>query len=210
MEPVINLNEVTVKGQTKRQELSEVMSDYRKQGTFYDGKPSKWATDSPSSEPTRTARAVRPAATVDSLRNSSSERARRREVSRLDPAQFFAASRLVIVAGKGGVGKTTVSAALASAAARRRIGSLIVEVEGKSGLASMFGKEPFSYDERHSHGTLPGRDLHRLPGGPGRRKIDLRGLTAPGRTRTSMPTSARGARATALPSCPGASRRSRG
>ncbi|QXC60063.1 hypothetical protein KSP35_17090 [Aquihabitans sp. G128] len=31
----------------------------------------------------------------------------------MDPAQFFAASRLVIVAGKGGVGKTTVSAALA-------------------------------------------------------------------------------------------------
>lgn len=65
----------------------------------------------------------------------------------MDPAQFFAASRLVIVAGKGGVGKTTVSAALASAAARRGLSSLIVEVEGKSGLASMFGKEPFSYDE---------------------------------------------------------------
>jgi len=65
----------------------------------------------------------------------------------LDPAQFFAASRLVIVAGKGGVGKTTVTATLASAAARRGLNSLIVEVEGKSGLASMFGKEPFSYDE---------------------------------------------------------------
>jgi len=65
----------------------------------------------------------------------------------LDPAQFFAASRLVIVAGKGGVGKTTVSATLARAAARQSIATLIVEVEGKSGLASMFGQEPFSYDE---------------------------------------------------------------
>jgi len=33
----------------------------------------------------------------------------------VDPEQFFGASRLVIVAGKGGVGKTTVSAALAAA-----------------------------------------------------------------------------------------------
>ncbi|RPI12042.1 MAG: hypothetical protein EHM63_00450, partial [Actinobacteria bacterium] len=31
---------------------------------------------------------------------------------------FFATSRLVIVAGKGGVGKTTVTAALAAAAAK--------------------------------------------------------------------------------------------
>lgn len=65
----------------------------------------------------------------------------------MDPAQFFAASRLVIVAGKGGVGKTTVSATLASAAARRGLTSVIVEVEGKSGLSSMFGKPAFSYDE---------------------------------------------------------------
>ena len=65
----------------------------------------------------------------------------------MDPAQFFAASRLVIVAGKGGVGKTTVSATLASAAAQRGLTSLIVEVEGKSGLSSTFGRPAFSYDE---------------------------------------------------------------
>jgi anion-transporting ArsA/GET3 family ATPase len=65
----------------------------------------------------------------------------------VDPAQFFAASRLVIVAGKGGVGKTTVSATLARAAARRGLTSLIVEVEGKSGLAAMYGCPAFSYDE---------------------------------------------------------------
>jgi anion-transporting ArsA/GET3 family ATPase len=65
----------------------------------------------------------------------------------VDPAQFFAASRVVIVAGKGGVGKTTVSAAMARAAARSGLATLIVEVEGKSGLASLFGQPPFDYDE---------------------------------------------------------------
>lgn len=65
----------------------------------------------------------------------------------VDPAQFFTASRLVIVAGKGGVGKTTVSATLAKAAAQRGLSSLIIEVEGKSGLAAMYGRPAFSYDE---------------------------------------------------------------
>ena len=65
----------------------------------------------------------------------------------MDPAQFFAASRLVIVAGKGGVGKTTVSAALARAAALAGLSALVVEVEGRSGLPSMFGKPDLGYDE---------------------------------------------------------------
>jgi anion-transporting ArsA/GET3 family ATPase len=65
----------------------------------------------------------------------------------LDPAQFFAAARLLIVAGKGGVGKTTVSAALARAAALTGLSTLIVEVEGKSGIAALFGQPPFDYQE---------------------------------------------------------------
>ena len=65
----------------------------------------------------------------------------------MDPAQFFAASRVVIVAGKGGVGKTTVSAALARAAARAGLSTLIIEVEGKSGLATLFGQPAFDYEE---------------------------------------------------------------
>ncbi|MGE0877112.1 MAG: ArsA-related P-loop ATPase [Acidimicrobiia bacterium] len=65
----------------------------------------------------------------------------------MDPVQFFAASRLVIVAGKGGVGKTTVTGALALAAARAGLSCLIVEVEGKSMLASQFGAPDFGYDE---------------------------------------------------------------
>ncbi|HMS88163.1 MAG TPA: ArsA-related P-loop ATPase [Acidimicrobiales bacterium] len=77
----------------------------------------------------------------------------------MDPAQFFAASRLVIVAGKGGVGKTTVSAALARAASREGLSTLIVEVEGKSGLAAMFHQPVFSYEEvTLSPGSTPGED----------------------------------------------------
>jgi len=65
----------------------------------------------------------------------------------VDPAQFFAASRVVIVAGKGGVGKTTVSAALARAAALAGLSTLIIEVEGKSGLATLFGQPTFDYEQ---------------------------------------------------------------
>jgi len=39
MQPVIKLSEVKVLGQTKKQELNDIMNDYRKQGTFYSGKP---------------------------------------------------------------------------------------------------------------------------------------------------------------------------
>lgn len=65
----------------------------------------------------------------------------------MDPAQFFAASRVLIVAGKGGVGKSTVSAALARAAARAGLSTLIVEIQGKSGISSLYGRPPFAYDE---------------------------------------------------------------
>lgn len=65
----------------------------------------------------------------------------------MDPAAFFAESRVVIVAGKGGVGKTTVSAALAVAAARSGLSTLIVELEGKSGLPSLFGQPELGYEE---------------------------------------------------------------
>lgn len=65
----------------------------------------------------------------------------------MDPAQFFAASRLLIVAGKGGVGKSTVSAALARTAARAGLSTLVIEVEGKSGLSTLFGRGEFGYDE---------------------------------------------------------------
>lgn len=51
------------------------------------------------------------------------------------------------MAGKGGVGKTVVSATLARAAARAGLSTLVIEVEGKSGLATMFGQHALDYDE---------------------------------------------------------------
>jgi anion-transporting ArsA/GET3 family ATPase len=62
-------------------------------------------------------------------------------------ADFCSTSRVVIVAGKGGVGKTTVTAALAVTAARAGRSVLIVEVEGKSGLPAMFGAPSLGYEE---------------------------------------------------------------
>ena len=50
------------------------------------------------------------------------------------------------MAGKGGVGKTVVSATVARAAARVGLSSLVIEVEGKSGLPTMFGQSPLEYD----------------------------------------------------------------
>jgi len=38
LQPVIQLNQVTIKGQTKQQELNEVMKEYRSQGIFNNGK----------------------------------------------------------------------------------------------------------------------------------------------------------------------------
>jgi anion-transporting ArsA/GET3 family ATPase len=77
----------------------------------------------------------------------------------VDPAGFFAASRLLIVAGKGGVGKTTVSAAAAVAAARAGKTVLLVEIEGKSGLAGLFGREPLSYDDVELAEGVTGRTI---------------------------------------------------
>jgi anion-transporting ArsA/GET3 family ATPase len=61
---------------------------------------------------------------------------------RLGPQEFFAATRLVVVAGKGGVGKTTVTAVLARAAADEGRRVLVVELDGKPILAGLMGDVP--------------------------------------------------------------------
>jgi anion-transporting ArsA/GET3 family ATPase len=77
----------------------------------------------------------------------------------MELAQFCSTSRVVIVAGKGGVGKTTVTAALAVAAARTGMSVLIVEVEGKSGLAAAFDRPALTYDEAHLDDGIVARTL---------------------------------------------------
>ncbi len=73
--------------------------------------------------------------------------------------ELCATSRVLIVAGKGGVGKTTVTAALATAAARTGTSVLIVEVEGKSGLATSFGVPALEYEEAEVRPGVRARTL---------------------------------------------------
>lgn len=57
--------------------------------------------------------------------------------------------RLHVVTGKGGAGKTTTAAALALALASGGRRTLLVEVEGRQGIASLFDVPPLPYEERH-------------------------------------------------------------
>ena len=59
----------------------------------------------------------------------------------------FLQPRLHILLGKGGVGKTTVAAALGTAASNRGLDTLICETEGKSSLGAMFARGALGYDE---------------------------------------------------------------
>lgn len=57
--------------------------------------------------------------------------------SNLSPLTDLTASRLAIVAGKGGVGKTTVTAVVARAAADAGLRVLVIELDGKPALAEL-------------------------------------------------------------------------
>lgn len=55
---------------------------------------------------------------------------------------------LHVMSGKGGTGKTTVAAALALALASDGRRVMLMEVEGRQGLAQLFDTAPLPYDER--------------------------------------------------------------
>ncbi|MEM9655689.1 MAG: ArsA-related P-loop ATPase [Actinomycetota bacterium] len=62
-------------------------------------------------------------------------------------AEYLAASNVLIVAGKGGVGKTTVGASLAIAATRAGSDVLLIELEGHSNLSAAFSLDGLDYEE---------------------------------------------------------------
>ena len=78
--------------------------------------------------------------------------------------------RLHVVTGKGGTGKTTVAAALALALAGRGRKVLLIEVEGRQGIARLFDCPPLPYAERkiaigqggNGDAGIPGGDVYAL------------------------------------------------
>ncbi len=85
--------------------------------------------------------------------------------------------RLHVVTGKGGTGKTTVAAALALALAcdGRRV--LLMEVEGRQGIAQLFDVPPLPYEERRvavapAQDGRPGGDVFALAVDPQSAMID--------------------------------------
>jgi anion-transporting ArsA/GET3 family ATPase len=57
---------------------------------------------------------------------------------------------VLIVSGKGGVGKTAVAAACARAATRHRRRVILAEVEGRGGLSGLLGLPPPGFQERRT------------------------------------------------------------
>ena len=64
-------------------------------------------------------------------------------------------TRLHVVTGKGGTGKSTVAAALALALASTGKRVLLCEVEGRQGIAQLFDVPPLPYEERRIARGLP-------------------------------------------------------
>jgi len=77
-------------------------------------------------------------------------------------------ARVVVVAGKGGVGSSTVSAALALVAARDGADVLLISVDGRPGIGPLLGGAPLDREDRV---------LRMVPAGKGSGRI--RGRTIP-------------------------------
>jgi anion-transporting ArsA/GET3 family ATPase len=74
----------------------------------------------------------------------------------------FAGVRLHVVTGKGGTGKTTVTGALATALAAGGRRVLVMEVEGRQGLAQLFDTPPLPYEERRVAAAPEGGEVWAL------------------------------------------------
>ena len=66
----------------------------------------------------------------------------------------FFNKRFVIVAGKGGVGKSTVCAALGLMAAKQGLRTIIAELDTREKVPLLFGKEPAGYETQEVHENL--------------------------------------------------------
>jgi anion-transporting ArsA/GET3 family ATPase len=67
--------------------------------------------------------------------------------------------RLLIVTGKGGVGKSTSAAALAVAAVRSGRRTCLVEVEGRQTMSRLFNTQPWDFEEREFRPGLFGMSI---------------------------------------------------
>ncbi|WP_344600390.1 ArsA-related P-loop ATPase [Sporichthya brevicatena] len=75
----------------------------------------------------------------------------------------WAGVELHVVTGKGGTGKTTVAAALAMALAAEGGRTLLVEVEGRGGIAQLFDTPPLPYAETRIAVAPNGGEVYALP-----------------------------------------------
>ncbi|MBW3605590.1 MAG: ATPase [Actinobacteria bacterium] len=67
--------------------------------------------------------------------------------------------RVLLVTGKGGVGKSTAAAALAIASVRTGRRTCLVEVEGRQTMRALFNTEPWDFDEREVRQDLFGLSI---------------------------------------------------
>jgi anion-transporting ArsA/GET3 family ATPase len=78
----------------------------------------------------------------------------------MDRGAFCRQSRVLVVAGKGGVGKTTVTAAMARMAADSGLSVLVVALDSSGGLPALLGWEGNSYDEQVVYESASGGSVH--------------------------------------------------